>query len=143
VVAGASSAGAYWTTSGSGSGSATTGTQTGIIFTTTTATPAATLYPGKTTDLVMKIVRGSSNFTVTAMAPDPDPSRHTLVTGAIGACDGSWVTLIGKGMNTPVAAGSGSVNATVTNVVTMSASAPSTCQGATFEIPVILTGVLS
>jgi hypothetical protein len=40
-----------------------------------------------------------------------------------------------------VPAGSGSTTFTIASVVTMSPTAPSTCQGVTFAIPMTLTGV--
>jgi hypothetical protein len=146
VVTGAGSASAYWTAHKSGSGTANTATGTVGLSFTTNAVPAksADLYPtGPKGNLRVQINRvNAKNIIVNTMAFDS--SRSVTVGGALGACAGTVITLTSaSSLGWSVPAGSGVVTFDLPSVVKIDDAAPSTCQGATFTIPIILTGVYS
>jgi hypothetical protein len=120
-----------------GSGSATARATTAQELTTSTATTAATLYPGATGDAVIRV----SN-------PNPYPVRVTTITGngAItsdkgAACNAATgVSFSNQSeLSLDVAAGA-SATFTLTGAVSMNNSSHNSCQGAVFTIPVLLEG---
>lgn len=128
---------AAWTSSGSGSGYAKAQSAQALTTVDVSATTAATLYPGATGNVKIEI----SN-------PNPYPVRVTSVTGngAITAdaghsgCATTGVTFTNQTAQTiDVAAGS-TQQATLNNAASMSNASDNGCQGATFTIPVSLSG---
>lgn len=128
---------AAWTTSGNGSGYAKATSAQQLTTVDVSASTNATLYPGANGDVLIKI----SN-------PNPYPVRVTQVTGngAITAdsnhpgCATTGVTFTdqtGKSIDVPA---NGSTQATLTNAAHMSNASDNGCQGATFTIPVSLSG---
>jgi hypothetical protein len=125
---------AAWTAGGTGDGYAQA--KTAVNLTTSAATLSATLYPGGTGDAYVNITN-----------PNPYPVKVTTVAanGAItasGTCTASSVTFTAPGAGTlawVIAAGA-TTQFTMSNSVAMASSAPDTCQGATFTIPVTLSG---
>lgn len=136
VMLAASVAFASWLATGTGNGYAKATSAQNL--TTSAATPTADLYPG-----------GTGNLKITINNPNPYPVLVTQIArtgGAItsdagAACDAST----GVSMSTPqtvsisVAAG-GSTTTTLTGVMSMTNSSDTTCQGATFTVPVTVTG---
>lgn len=126
---------AAWTATGTGSGYAKATTAQPLTTVDVSASAAATLYPGATGDVELRI----SN-------PNPYPVVVSDVTGngAITASDPacnvasvSFTDQTGLSLNVPA---SGAATFTLAGAVQMSSAANDNCQGATFTIPVALTG---
>jgi hypothetical protein len=133
---------AAWTSTGSGSGYAKAGTAIDLNTVDVSASTTATLYPGSSGDVLIKI----SN-------PNPYPIRVTGVSlnGTITADAGhSGCTTTGVSFTNQtslaidVAAKSGGVNGmtqtTLSGAASMSNASLDACQGAIFTIPVTLSG---
>jgi hypothetical protein len=133
---------AAWTTNGTGSGYAKAGTAQSLSTVDVSAGTAATLYPGVTGDVLIKI----SN-------PNPYPVTVTGVsgTGSItpdgshSGCSPSGVTFTnqtGLSISVPAKVGStnGETQATLTGAAAMSNASVDACQGAVFTIPVTISG---
>ena len=128
---------AAWTSSGSGSGYAKAGSAQALSTVDVSASTTATLYPGSTGDVLIKI----SN-------PNPYPVRVTTITGngAITAdsghsgCVTTGVTYTNQtGKSIDIAANS-TTETTLTGAAAMSNASDNGCQGATFTIPVSISG---
>lgn len=136
---------AAWTTSGSGSVYAKAGTSSALSTLDASASTSATLYPGSTGDVVLKV----SN-------PNPYPVRVTGVSlngtnADITADSGhsgctttgvSFTNATGLTVDVPAKSGgtNGSAQATISGAAAMSNASVDGCQGATFTIPVTVTG---
>jgi len=129
---------AAWTATGSGSGYARADTAQALTTVDVSASTAATLYPGATGDVVVRI----SN-------PNPYPVLVTDVAGSgvidsdtTAACDASTgVTFTDQtGLSVSVPAG-GASTVTLSGSAQMDNSSHTTCQGAVFTIPVTLSGL--
>jgi hypothetical protein len=126
---------ALWSANGSGSG--TSKAVTAASVTVNAATGAADLYPGFT--------GGDVFFTLTN--PNPYPVTFTSMTpGAVTSsnpvgCPAANVTVAtASSLSLAVGAGATSGTLSISDVVTMVAGAPDGCQGATFTIPLTLSG---
>jgi hypothetical protein len=127
---------ASWLASGTGSGFAKATTAQSL--TTSTVAAVADLYPGGTGDL--KITINNPNpypVRVTQIARTADP----ITSDAGAACDAST----GVSMTTPQAvtidiAAGGSATSTLAGVMAMSNASDNSCQGATFTVPVSVSG---
>lgn len=128
---------AAWVTSGTGSGAAKAGSAQALATVDASASTAATLYPG---------ADGDANITISN--PNPYPVRVTTVSGngAVTAdaghpgCVTTGVTFTdqtGKSIDIPA---NGSTSATLNGAVHMSNASDNGCQGATFNIPVSISG---
>jgi hypothetical protein len=145
ALIGAGGAFAYFTHSGSSQAHATV--DVGPAVTTATVTPTgAVLYPGGPKGGFTITVNPSTHpIRITDIVQDP--LRSVVVTGAPGC-----PSTVGTGVNTvPIATltaqhgltldvDSTAVTKTYAAAVSIAATAPNACQGATFEIPVVLTG---
>jgi hypothetical protein len=136
---------AAWLASGSGSGYAKAGSAQALATLDASASTTATLYPGVTGDVTLRV----SN-------PNPYPVRVTGVslngTNSSIAADAGHVSCSPTGMSftnqtgqtidvpAKVGATNGSVTATLTGAAAMATTSADGCQGATFTIPVNLTG---
>jgi hypothetical protein len=134
---------AAWTSAGNGSGVAKASTAQAL--TTVTATASAGLYPGATAALSLQV----SN-------PNPYPVTVTDVTGnGTITADASHSTC-GQDASHPTGVtytdqhnlsiavpANGTTSVSVSNSVHMSNASDNSCQGATFTIPVSLTGASS
>jgi hypothetical protein len=133
---------AAWTTNGTGSAYAKAGTAAAIGTIDVSASTTATLYPGVSGDVLIKLDN-----------PNPYVVTVTAVTGngAItpdaghSGCTTTGVTFTNQtGLSLVIPAKSGGVNGTLqttlTNAASMSNASLNACQGATFTIPVSLTG---
>src|SRR6266516_3324608 len=108
---------AAWTNTGSGSGYAKAGTAQALTTVDVSASTAATLYPGANGDVLIKVNN-----------PNPYPVRVTDVTGnGTITADSGHATCVTTGV-------------TFTGAAHMSNASDNGCQGATFTIPVSLTG---
>ena len=122
---------AAWAVTGTGSGTAAADSTTPL---TAVAAVSTTLYPGR-----------SATLTVTVSNPNPRPVTVTSIdlTGAVTAsagCTTHGVTVtLPATVSVAVPAG-GSAPVALTNVVSMSTSSSSDCQGATFTIPLRAKG---
>jgi hypothetical protein len=129
---------AAWTTNGSGSGYAKAGSSQALTTVDVSATTTATLYPGATGDVLLKVNN-----------PNPYPVRVTDVTGngAItvdaahaAGCVSTGVTFTNQTGKTIDVAASSQTQVTLTGAAKMTNASDNGCQGATFTIPVTLTG---
>jgi hypothetical protein len=133
---------AAWTATGGGSGYAKAGSAQALTTTDVSASTAATLYPGADGDVLIRITN-----------PNPYPVRLTDVTGngAVTADAGhstcgsdaghpTGVTFTNQTSQTIDVAASSSTQTTLTNAAHMSNASDDSCQGATFTIPVSLSG---
>lgn len=128
---------AAWTSSGTGSGYAKATTAQQLTTVDVSASTTATLYPGAT-----------GNVRIQINNPNPYPVRVTDVTGngAITAdaghpgCVTTGVTFTNQTGQTIDVPASGSTTTTLNNAASMSNSSDNGCQGATFTIPVSLSG---
>jgi hypothetical protein len=131
---------AAWTTNGSGSGYAKAGTASALTTVDVSATTAASLYPGVNGDVKLQI----SN-------PNPFPVRVTAVSlngqqsdiaadGGHSGCTTTGVTFTNQSGLTIDVAASSSTTTTLSGAASMSNASLNACQGATFTVPVSLTG---
>jgi hypothetical protein len=131
---------AAWTATGSGAGYTQATNASPLTTVDVSASTAAQLYPGGTSDVKISI----SN-------PNPYPVLVTSVSGSglpgsitsdkVGCSGaGTGVSFTDQtGLSIAVAAG-GTTNFTFTGAAAMSNSSANACQGATFTIPVTLSG---
>lgn len=129
---------AAWTTNGTGDASARAESAQALTTVDVSATTPATLYPGATGDLRLRIDN-----------PNPYPVRVTGVAGngaitsdAGASCTGSTtgVSFTNQtGLALDVAA-NGQTTFTLTGSMAMSNASHTSCQGAVFTVPVSLTG---
>jgi hypothetical protein len=135
----ASVAFAAWTATGSGHGYAKATTASAVSTVDASASTSAQLYPG-----------ASGDVKLTVSNPNSFPVRLASITGngAItsdkgAACDASTgVTFTNQTGTFDVPAG-GQASFTLTGAVSMSNASDSSCQGAVFSIPVLLSGASS
>jgi len=128
---------AAWTTSGTGSGYAKAQSAQSLTTIDVSASTAATLYPGASGNVQLRI----SN-------PNPYPVRITSASGngpitadsGHASCTNTGVTFTDQtGLTLDVPAG-GTADRTLNGAAQMSNASDNGCQGATFTIPVSLTG---
>ena len=141
---------AAWTTSGSGSGYAKATTAQSLSTVDVSASTTATLYPGADGDLLLKIhnpnpyavtvTSVSGNGTITA-----DAGHSTCGSDGAHPTGVTFTNQTGLTINVPNAStdsgdGNGNKQATLSGSVHMSNSSDNSCQGATFTVPVSLSG---
>jgi hypothetical protein len=127
---------AAWTTSGTGSGYAKATDAEALSTVDVSASTSADLYPGADGDVVVRIDN-----------PNPYPVRVTDIdgngaitaSGGIGACNTTGVTYTDQTGTFNVGAESAQTF-TLDNAAHMSNASDNGCQGATFTIPVSLSG---
>lgn len=133
---GAGAAFAYFTSSGSGSGAASVGTVSPVEVVAASGSVANKLYPGTSGDLKVQL-NNPNSYPVTIVGLAPGTGAVT-VSGASGTCASTGVTINSlSGLNVTVGTGSGSV--TIPNAVSMANTSDSGCQGATFQVPIVIT----
>jgi hypothetical protein len=127
---------AAWSVGGSGNGYAKAGSASVLTLADATAFTTASLYPGATGDLKLRVTN-----------PNSFPVRITAVTGngtitsdKGTACDASTgVTFANQsGLTLDVGAGA-TATLTVSSSVSMSNASDNSCQGAVFTVPVTVT----
>ena len=128
---------AAWTTNGSGDGYARAQSAQALTTVDVSASTTATLYPGATGDLRLRIDN-----------PNPYPVRVTQVNGngtitsdQGAACDAStgvsYANQTGLTLDIPA---NDAATFTLAGSVSMSNASDTTCQGAVFTVPVSLVG---
>ncbi len=137
----AAAGGAFAWMNSEGSAVTTATIDDGIIASTSAVIPAGRLLyaggPKGALTITINPDPGGHRFRITGIAKDS--TRPVVVAGAVGACDGTVISMAPiTGLNYVV--NSTAITRTINNVVTISPSAPNSCQGATFTIPVVLTG---
>ena len=133
---------AAWTTNGTGNAYSKAGTAQTLSTVDVSASTSATLYPGVSGDVLVKIDN-----------PNPYAVTVTAVTGngtitadaGHSGCTTTGVTFTNQSsLSLSVPAKSGGVDGvlqtTLTGAASMSNASLNACQGATFTIPVTLTG---
>lgn len=133
---------AAWTTNGTGSAYAKAGTAQSLTTVDVSASTTATLYPGVSGDVLVKFDN-----------PNPYAVTVTAVTGSgsitadagHSGCTTTGVTFTNQSsLSLVVPAKSGGVDGvlqtTLTGAASMSNASLNACQGATFTIPVSITG---
>jgi hypothetical protein len=127
---------AYWNTLGSGAGTGATGSPLVISFSVTGQSPAP-LYPGASGNIAIRITNpySTSAITVSALSGMVTTSNQTACPGA------SNFTVAASPGGLPIAlAAAQTLTPTLTNAVTMSASAANACQGLTVTVTYAVEG---
>lgn len=127
---------AFWAASGTGSGAAQAGVAQ-LLTTSATTVSGDLLYPGATADVSLAVDN-----------PNPFPVTITSIVGSGAitsdtgpACDAATGVVFTDPPSPSLAVGaSSSATFTLTGAVAMDNSSDDSCQGATFTIPVVLTG---
>jgi hypothetical protein len=129
-----------WTSGGSGHGSAKAKTAVAL---TTVAVPAssATLYPGADAKVTIRVVN-DNDFPVRITDVSFGTPQTTTVTGALGECASGTDAALTFTDQSGLALDMGAHATTTFDVdgVHMGGASANGCQGATFAIPVTLTG---
>ncbi|GIV00567.1 MAG: hypothetical protein KatS3mg014_2182 [Actinomycetota bacterium] len=126
---------AAWTATGTGSGYAKATTAQPLTTVDVSATTPATLYPGATGDVLLRI-NNPNPYPVVVN----DVTGNGAITASNPSCNVASVTFTdqtGLSLNVPA---SSAATFTLSGAVQMSTAANDDCQGATFTIPVALTG---
>jgi hypothetical protein len=142
VGLGGGTAYAYFTSSGGGSGAATTGTAQPVTVLQITGSVSVSpkLYPGATNGTLQINLNNPNSYSVNIVSI----TGNGTVTGSggVGTCTTTGVTVnTQSGLSIPVASGN-PVSVSVPNSVSMDATSSHSdtgCQGATFQVPVIIT----
>ena len=137
VAATAAVAYALWGASGSGSGYSKALSAQALTTVDISATTTATLYPGATGDLVIKI---SNPNDYPVQVTGVSGNGAVTVDGAHATCTNAGIVFTDQtGLAIEIAAG-GSTEVTLAASVSMAAAAGDPCQGAVFTVPVAVTG---
>jgi len=128
VGLGSGAAYAYFTSAGSGSGTASIGTLKNVTLVTATGTVTNSLIPGGKGDVTLT-VDNTNDFPVTLVKVDAN--------GTPGNSCG--VTLIPQDSLDHTIGANGDASVTLANAASMDVSSATSCQGATFSIPVTIT----
>ena len=138
----AGTASAYWPTGGAASGSAASGSSLASLTTTATPATGSPLVPGGPAVALSVTVDNPGSLAVTVTGVALDTSRGIGVTGARGTCTNPPLTVVTpagwSGLTVPANGTTGAT--TIAAAVSLGAGASSGCQGATFTIPLTLTG---
>jgi hypothetical protein len=135
LVVGGTIAYAAWSASGSGGSQAKA--LTAQTLTVSAGTGAADLYPGFTGGDLYFTLTNNNPYPVTMTSMTPG----TITSSDQANCPATNVSASGKsGLSLNVGANATSSALSITDVVSMQASAPDGCQGVTFTIVINLTG---
>src|ERR1044072_5477802 len=131
---------AAWTTNGSGSGYAKAGTSQALSTVDVSATTSARLYPGQSGHGALK-TNNPNPYTVTVTAVSLNgPQSGITADGGHSGCTTTGVTFTDQtGLSLTVNANT-ATEFTLNGSAAMSNASLNACQGATFTIPVSLTG---
>lgn len=143
---------AYFSATASGTGSVGVGRLQGVSVEPATATVTSSLFPGKTGTLVLELTNPNA-FAVTVVGvAQHGPVTVTTTTGGGPGCTsdtGTWPSItkgtsgvsVTPGLTSGLdlrLAGASVTTVTVVGGATMATSSNTTCQGASFHIPVIV-----
>lgn len=133
---------AAWVATGTGTGSAMAITATDLVVSDGTASPD--LYPGFTDGDLYLSVENPNPYDVTVTTIEPDLLGTVSSDGGVDCQGADTGVVLDAGQTTlPVAvdiAAGATESFTVEDVVTMTNDSDDSCQGATFSIPVTVTG---
>lgn len=133
---------AAWTTNGTGSGYAKAGTAQALSTVDVSASTSATLYPGGPAGDVKIRISNPNTYPVTVTSVNGSGT----ITADAGhpTCTTTGVSFTDQTVSISVPAKSGGVNGetetTLSGAASMSNASSNGCQGATFTIPVTLSG---
>lgn len=133
---------AVWSSTGAGSGTATAGSTVALTTSSVTA-PTSGAYPGGPAVALNLVVSNDNVVPVRITSVALDPTRPVTVTGASGPCTAPPVLVSATGLSISLAAKASNVSVTVPSAMTFGTTMASGCQGATFSVPVVLTGQTS
>ena len=123
---------AYYRAAVLSGGAATATTATALPLTTTATTAGATLYPGATGSLVVRV----TNPNAAAVRV-----RSVAANGTVTACTTPAVTVTTPAGGLPFTLAAGETRTvTLAGAVAMGAGASSDCQGKTLTVPVLMNG---
>jgi hypothetical protein len=131
----------YWSAGGNGAGSGANGTLAAISL--SPGSPTAALYPGGSTNVVLTATNSNTSIVkIGSLLLDTGQGTGGFaVDGSHSACSVAALGFTtqnngGTGWSVPARVGvtNGTLSITLTNALTMSASAASACQGATFTV---------
>jgi hypothetical protein len=125
-----------WSTSGNGSGTAQA--LTAVAVTVNPVTGAADLYPGGPAGALYLTITNNNPYAVTITSV----TGGTITSNNPTACPSANVSLTGSPWTTSFVVGANSTSSTDTipAAVLLSHGAPDGCQGATFNVPVTVSG---
>ena len=137
LMVGGSVAFAAWTATGTGEGYAKATTAQALTTVDVSASTTATLYPGATGDVLIRI----DNPNPYAVQVTDVAGSGAITSDAGAGCDASTGLSFSdqSGLTLNVPAGS-AASFTLTGSASMSNASANSCQGAVFTIPVTLTG---
>ncbi|MDX6374833.1 MAG: hypothetical protein QOD98_3821 [Nocardioidaceae bacterium] len=127
---------AYWRAAGGGSGAETTGTTAAVTL--SPATPTAALFPGGQTSVVLTVTNPNL-FSVRVGSLALDTGQGSSGFDVDGAHTGCALAILSFATQTNAGAGwtvaaSGNLSVTLTNALSMTSAAASSCQGASFTV---------
>ena len=133
---------AAWTTNGTGNAYAKAGTAAAIGTIDVSASTTATLYPGVSGDVLIKLDNPNPYaVTVTAISGNgtitPDSGHSGCTTTGVTFTNQTGLNLV---IPAKVGSTNGTLQTTLTGAASMSNASLNACQGAVFTIPVTLTG---
>jgi hypothetical protein len=139
VLAVGGAAWAYFTSSGSGSGHASTGTMSTVTLSATAGNASTPLYPGGTGDVSLEVNNPNAYAVTLVSVAIKVGGSITSDSGHLG-CTTTGVTFTNQsGLTTTIPASATNDQIHLSGAVSMSTSSLSSCQGATFSIPVTIT----
>ena len=129
---------AYVNSTGSGAGVAAVAQDPPLTMVAATGTPDSLLFPGHSADLTMTL-DNPNDFALQIISIAPDPARPVTATGGEGECTNTGVAVVAQtGLDVLVASGNGVV-VHLPQAVSMGTNSESGCQGATFDVPVLIS----
>ena len=137
VLVAAGLAYAAWTASGTGSGYAKATTAKALTTVDVSAQAAPELYPGGQGDVVVRIAN-PNDYPVEV--DDITGNGAITAAGGIGTCSTTGVSFTDQTNQNIDVPANGEIQVTLNNAASMSNASENGCQGATFTIPVSLTG---
>jgi hypothetical protein len=129
---------AAWTTNGSGSGYAKAGSAQVLTTVDVSASTTATLYPGATGDVLLKV--NNPNSYPVRVTDVTGNGAITVDAGHAAGCVSTGVTFTNQTGKAIDIAANAQTQVTLTGAAKMTNASDNGCQGATFTIPVTLTG---
>jgi|SRR5215210_3894758 len=135
---------AAWTANGTGSGYAKAGTAQALSTVDVSASTTASLYPGTDGNVLIRI-KNPNPYPVTVTSVNGNGTISADATHATAGCTNAntGVTYTNQATNIVVPANNGETETTLNNAAHMSNASDNGCQGATFTIPVTLSGASS